>query len=190
MGGGVGLSIHSPIRIATERTLFAMPETGIGLFPDVGATWALTRLRAGASVGLLLGLTGERLGPADCLFAGVATHFCPSERLPALVEKLREVEGLQQAEAAIKEVAQGAQPDDAKAQLEAPRVRRRQKCSHEANLASIQQCYSEPSTSAEEVVERLQMTKGAWAEKSLKALKSKSPLSVKAGVNDSQSLWP
>ena len=75
MGGGVGLSIHSPIRIATERTMFAMPETGIGLFPDVGATWALTRLKAGAHVGLLLGLSGERLGPADCMFSGVATHL-------------------------------------------------------------------------------------------------------------------
>merc|ERR1719421_296479 len=69
MGGGVGLSIHSPVRLATEKTLFAMPETAIGLFPDVGATWALSRLKGGLPIGLFLGLTGQRIGAADCLFA-------------------------------------------------------------------------------------------------------------------------
>lgn len=59
MGGGVGLSIHGKYRIATEKTLFAMPETAIGLFPDVGATYFLSRLKG--KLGTYLGLTGHRL---------------------------------------------------------------------------------------------------------------------------------
>ena len=113
MGGGVGLSLHSPIRIATEKTLFAMPETGIGLFPDVGATWALSRLRSGAHVGMYLGLTGERLGPADCMYAGLATHYCPSEKLPLVEERLSglsSLKGVEEVSKVIHEVSEGAIP--------------------------------------------------------------------------------
>ena len=86
MGGGVGLSIHGPFRIATERTLFAMPETGIGLIPDVGGTHALSRLPG--QIGTWLALTGARLKAADCLYAGIATHFIPGDRLQMLRELL------------------------------------------------------------------------------------------------------
>jgi len=86
MGGGVGLSIHAPYRVATERTLFAMPETGIGLIPDVGGTHALPRLAG--ELGTYLGLTGARLKAADCLVAGIATHHTPGDRVEALVEAL------------------------------------------------------------------------------------------------------
>jgi enoyl-CoA hydratase len=86
MGGGVGLSIHGPFRVATERTLFAMPETGIGLIPDVGGTHALSRLPG--QIGTWLALTGARLKAADCVYAGIATHFMHSERLPVLRELL------------------------------------------------------------------------------------------------------
>ena len=72
MGGGVGISVHGDFRIATERTLFAMPETGIGFFPDVGATWFLPRCPG--EVGMYLGLTGARLRGTDCVDAGIATH--------------------------------------------------------------------------------------------------------------------
>ncbi len=88
MGGGVGLSIHGPFRIATERTLFAMPETGIGLIPDVGGTHALARLPG--EIGTWLALTGARLHAADCLYAGIATHFVPVERLGVLRDLLAE----------------------------------------------------------------------------------------------------
>ena len=60
MGGGVGLSVHTPVRVGTEKTLFAMPETGIGLFPDVGAGHFLPRIKQ-PGLGMFLGLTGERL---------------------------------------------------------------------------------------------------------------------------------
>ncbi|WOR16415.1 enoyl-CoA hydratase/isomerase family protein [Hyphomonas sp. FCG-A18] len=82
MGGGVGLSVHGSYRIATERTLFAMPETGIGLFPDVGGGWFLPRLRG--ELGTWLALTGARLKGSDVAAAGVATHFLPSELVPNL----------------------------------------------------------------------------------------------------------
>ncbi|GBF57222.1 short-chain-enoyl-CoA hydratase [Candidatus Phycosocius bacilliformis] len=81
MGGGVGISVHGPFRIGTERTVFAMPETGIGLFPDVGGGWFLPRLPG--QIGLWLALTGTRLKAADCLAAGILTHFIPEDLLVA-----------------------------------------------------------------------------------------------------------
>ena len=82
MGGGVGLSAYARFRVATERTLFAMPETGIGLFPDVGAGWLLSRLVG--EFGTWLALTGARLKAADCLYLKLCTHHVPRGRLDAL----------------------------------------------------------------------------------------------------------
>jgi enoyl-CoA hydratase len=86
MGGGAGISVNGIYRIATERTLFAMPETAIGLFPDVGATRFLNRCPG--HVGRYLGLTGARLGATDALYCGFATHFVPHDRVGELVEGL------------------------------------------------------------------------------------------------------
>lgn len=102
MGAGVGLSIHGKYRVATEKTIFAMPETLIGLFPDIGGSYFLPRLPG--QLGMYLGLTGDKLkgkgitltfilflilsiafySGRDVLFAGVATHFCESARLSDL----------------------------------------------------------------------------------------------------------
>ena len=82
MGGGAGISINGAYRIATERTLFAMPETAIGLFPDVGATRFLNRCPG--RIGRYLGLTGARLAAADALYCGFATHFVEHDRIAAL----------------------------------------------------------------------------------------------------------
>ncbi|KAG2185507.1 hypothetical protein INT44_002300 [Umbelopsis vinacea] len=90
MGGGIGISVHAPFRIATENTVFAMPETAIGLFPDVGGSFFLPRLDG--QLGIYLGLTGARLSAEDVLFAGIATHFVPSSRLEALETRLSEIE--------------------------------------------------------------------------------------------------
>ena len=79
MGGGVGISQPAKYRVATEHTRFAMPETGIGLFPDVGGGWYLPRLEG--RVGQYLALTGARLDGAECLALGLATHYLPSEKL-------------------------------------------------------------------------------------------------------------
>ncbi|MXP14892.1 enoyl-CoA hydratase/isomerase family protein [Altererythrobacter confluentis] len=79
MGGGVGISQPAKYRVATEHTKFAMPETGIGLFPDVGGGWFLSRL--GGRMGQFLALTGARLDGAECLWSGLATHYLASENL-------------------------------------------------------------------------------------------------------------
>ncbi|OSQ37873.1 enoyl-CoA hydratase/isomerase family protein [Thalassospira mesophila] len=76
MGGGVGVSVHGRYRVVTEKTMFAMPETGIGFFPDVGGGYFLPRCPG--EIGMYLGLTGARLGAADCLYAGIATHGAQS----------------------------------------------------------------------------------------------------------------
>jgi len=86
MGGGVGISVHGSHRIVTEHALFAMPETGIGLFPDVGGSYFLPRCPG--RIGLYLGLTGARLKAADMLHAGIATHYVPRARLDALEQAL------------------------------------------------------------------------------------------------------
>jgi len=86
MGGGVGLSVHGKFRVATENTVFAMPETGIGFFPDVGGSFFLPRLNG--SLGTYLALTGQRLKGQDVVIAGVATHYVPSTALRALEEDL------------------------------------------------------------------------------------------------------
>lgn len=79
MGGGVGISQPARFRVATENTRFAMPETGIGLFPDVGGGWYLSRLEG--RVGQFLALTGARIAGPGCLALGIATHYIPSEAL-------------------------------------------------------------------------------------------------------------
>lgn len=95
MGGGCGVSVHGSHRVVTERTLLAMPECGIGFFPDIGASWFLPRCPG--RVGLYLGLTGARIGAADAIYAGLADTFVPSERLEDLIGALED----------------GASPDDA-----------------------------------------------------------------------------
>ena len=88
MGGGVGLSIHGSHRVVTEATTFAMPEVGIGLFPDVGATWFLPRCPG--ELGTYLALTGDRCGPGDCVYIGFAQHFVRRARLDDLIDALAE----------------------------------------------------------------------------------------------------
>ncbi|XP_017290886.1 3-hydroxyisobutyryl-CoA hydrolase, mitochondrial isoform X1 [Kryptolebias marmoratus] len=96
MGGGVGLSVHGRFRVATEKTLFAMPETAIGLFPDVGGGYFLPRLRG--KLGLFLALTGFRLKGRDVQRAGVATHFVESKKIPDLEKELVDLKGPEDAD--------------------------------------------------------------------------------------------
>src|SRR6516162_11199781 len=90
MGGGAGISVNGAYRIATERTLFAMPETAIGLFPDVGATRFLNR--SPGHIGRYLGLTGARLDAADALYCGFATHFVAHDQADAFCGALAGIE--------------------------------------------------------------------------------------------------
>lgn len=86
MGGGVGLSVHAPFRIATERTMFAMPETGIGYFPDVGVTRVLARLDG--RIGQYLGMTGARISGEEAYLVGLATHYVSSSSIDAIAHRL------------------------------------------------------------------------------------------------------
>lgn len=86
MGGGVGVSVNGSHRVAAENMVFAMPETGIGLFPDVGGSYFLPRCPG--EIGMFLGLTGARLKTADALYAGIATEFVPMSRWDTLLQAL------------------------------------------------------------------------------------------------------
>ena len=150
MGGGVGLSIHGVARVATEAAMFAMPETGIGFFPDVGATYALPRLRG--AVGMYMGLTGARLTGADAVYAGVATHFVPRERLTGLVDAL--------AADGIAALAAAAEP--APATL--------------PGLMDQIRCFEADSVPA--ILARLEQVGTAWSRATLATLRSVSPSAV------------
>ncbi|KUO07227.1 enoyl-CoA hydratase/isomerase family protein [Streptomyces sp. DSM 15324] len=91
MGGGLGLSVHGGFRVVTERAVLAMPETGIGFFPDIGASYFLPRLPG--AIGMYLGLTGHRLDAADALYTGLATHFVPADGLDAVGNTLADHPG-------------------------------------------------------------------------------------------------
>ena len=88
MGGGIGLSVHGDMRVTSEASLFAMPETGIALFPDVGATFMLPRLPG--ALGMYLGLTGARLNGADAVHAGLATHYVLKADIATLADAIAE----------------------------------------------------------------------------------------------------
>lgn len=90
MGGGVGLSLHAPFRIATENTVFAMPETNIGFFPDVGASFFLPRMDG--ELGTYCALTSEQLKGVQVFYAGIATHYIHSSSLPDLEARLAELQ--------------------------------------------------------------------------------------------------
>lgn len=90
MGGGIGISAHGSHRIVSERALLAMPETAIGLFPDVGGSYFLPRLKQHS--GFWMGLSGARVSGVDAVKTGLATHFVPSETMPDLLQRLEQGE--------------------------------------------------------------------------------------------------
>jgi enoyl-CoA hydratase/carnithine racemase len=161
MGGGVGVSVHGSHRVATERTLFAMPETGIGFFPDVGATYVLPRLSG--ALGMYLGLTGARLRAADCLFAGLATHHVPAERLAALEDALATTDLAHDARAAVDRVLADFHADPGSGELPALQ-------------ADIDRSFGQPRLEA--VLDALSAVSSAWGPAQLDELGRKSPTSL------------
>lgn len=89
MGGGVGLSVHAPFRIATENTVFAMPETTIGFFPDVGASFFLPRMDG--ALGTYLALTSEQIKGVNAFLSGIASHYLHTSSLRDLEARLAEL---------------------------------------------------------------------------------------------------
>lgn len=159
MGGGVGISEPAEVRIATERTTYAMPETGIGLFPDVGGGWFLPRLPG--FTGTWLALTGARLKAPDTVALGVHTHFVPSERIEDL------------------KAALAAEPSDPKAVADrfaadpgpAPTA---------AHREAIDRLFV--FDAVEEIFAALQADGSDWALGQLETLKTKSPQSLKVSL--------
>jgi len=165
MGGGVGLSVHGTYRVATERTLFAMPETGIGLFPDVGGGWFLPRLEG--ELGTWLALTGARLKGPDVMAAGVATHFVPSELLPHLKTQIFGADFSHGAEEMLGEILNMIGQD-----VPEPSFRH--------YTETINSCFG--SDRAEEIVAALRADGSDWAIKQADTIESKSPRTVKVAL--------
>ena len=164
MGGGVGVSVHGSHRVAGDRFSFAMPEVGIGFFPDVGATWFLPRMPG--ELGTYCGLTGERFNGADACAAGIATHRIPSARFPALLDGLTGTVSVDALLAAFAEPAG-----------EGPIVARR---------AAIDRLFA--GNSVEGILaalDREAASGGAdaeWAKKTAATMRTKSPLSLKLAL--------
>ena len=164
MGGGVGVSVHGSHRVAGDRFSFAMPEVGIGIFPDVGATWFLPRMPG--ELGTYCALTGERFGIADAVGAGIATHRIPSARFAALLDKLAGTVSVDAVLAAFAEPAG-----------EGPILARR---------AAIDRLFA--GNQVEEIVAALEREAAAggadaeWTGKTAATIRTKSPLSLKLAL--------
>ncbi len=157
MGGGVGISLHGSHRIAGERYLFAMPEVGIGFFPDVGATHALPRLPDAA--GTFLALTGDRVGAADALALGLATHAVPSGRMAELADALT-------GRTALEDILAGFTHDPGPRKLQGER-------------AVIARCFGQPSLAGVLAALGQEAAGGSgFAAKALQTIRAKSPTSV------------
>lgn len=183
MGGGVGLSIHAPFRVATENTVFAMPETTIGFFPDVGASFFLPRMAG--FVGTYLALTSEQLKGANAFYSGIATHYLHSTSLPILESRLAELRfrdydsmetRLKIIEMTIEEYATGLPPLDREPIMLGGEIRK-----------AIDRCFSKPTVP--EIMAALQQEQGPtkeWAEKTLDTLHQRSPTSVHVALRQMQ----
>jgi len=159
MGGGVGISQPAKYRVATENTRFAMPETGIGLFPDVGGGWYLSRLSG--RLGHFLALTGARLDGPECLWAGLATHYLPSDKLAEA--KARIAEHPDRIAGILSELSVTSPP--ARIEDNADRI------AHHFKADRL-----------EDIVASLEADQGEWAMKELATLGTKSPQTCKVAL--------
>ncbi|EDO48943.1 predicted protein [Nematostella vectensis] len=163
MGGGVGLSVHGRYRVATEKTTFAMPETAIGFFPDVGGAHALPRLSG--KLGLFLALTGQRLKGYNVKLAGIATHYVTLEKISALEEALLNLKDPQH------QIVQDVLNDFDK------QCSPNQRFVLDEHMDSINRCFSQ--SSVEEIISALEEEGSPWAAKQIENLNRMSPTSLK-----------
>lgn len=167
MGGGVGISAYGSHVVATERTLWAMPETVIGFFPDVGTTWLLSHLPGHA--GVWLGLTGARLRAGDLLELGLARFHLPSEVLPAFLDELSGLPWDTEDPRALVDAAlarHAVAPDTAETPTEVAQQR-----------DAIARCFGQASV--EEIRAALSAEGTDWADRQLQSLDQASPTSLK-----------
>ncbi|WP_093316058.1 enoyl-CoA hydratase/isomerase family protein [Sphingomonas jatrophae] len=159
MGGGVGISCPCRYRVATERTVFSMPETAIGLFPDVGAGRYLSRLRGRAAQ--FLALTSARLDGAECLALRLATHYIPSDRLDAVKQALTERPG------DVEQILADASETPPPARIE-------------SNYERIDRLFA--SDRLEDILAALEADGSEWADKELARIRKHSPLACKVSL--------
>ncbi len=162
MGGGVGLSVHGSHRVVSENLVFAMPETGIGLFADVGTSHVLPRCPG--EVGMYLALSGARIGAADAIHAGLADTYVPSGRLAALDARLAESDLSGDAHAAVGRALEAFAEIPGRSALE-------------ENRTAIERCFAPHSV--EEMLEALAAEGSDWAAATAALLAEKSPTSLK-----------
>ncbi len=160
MGGGVGVSVHGSHRIITERTLFAMPESAIGLIPDVGGSYFMPRLPG--RLGMYLGLTGARLKGADILYAGIGTSYMTSEKIEDFISALARTEINDATD--VDRVIAGFAEDPGMAPLDEFRD-------------LIDAAFGEETI--ENIMDHLDAIDHEWAGKTLSKLKKMSPVSMK-----------
>uniref|UniRef100_A0A8I3PWR1 3-hydroxyisobutyryl-CoA hydrolase n=3 Tax=Canis lupus TaxID=9612 RepID=A0A8I3PWR1_CANLF len=168
MGGGVGLSVHGQFRVATEKSLFAMPETAIGLFPDVGGGYFLPRLQG--KLGYFLALTGFRLKGRDVYAAGIATHFVDSEKLDMLEEDLL----------ALKSPSKENIADVLDAYHTKSKIDQDKSFILEEHMDKINSWFS--ANTVEQIIENLQQDGSSFALEQLKVINKMSPTSLKITV--------
>ena len=162
MGGGVGISIHGSHRVVTDRVLFSMPETGIGLFPDVGGTYFLPRLPG--LTGIYIALTSQRLNLEDCIYLGIGTHYVRSTDYQALVDDLKTSNF--QGDAFIK-------LDN----LLEKYLKKAGTAPISKNIENIKRCFG--ASSLDEIYHNLKLHKTTWSSETLRDLSKKSPTSLK-----------
>jgi len=175
MGGGVGLGIGAPFRIATEKTLFAMPETKIGYCPDVGANFFLSRMDG--ELGTYLALTSEMLVGREVFELGLATHYVPSRTIPSLVARLAEYENpsLTQINCTIEELHSERQPDEPSGKLMGVVRNALDSAFRHDTVERILESLATLSISPDTHV-------SGWAEQTLDALHMRSPTSLKVAL--------
>jgi len=166
MGGGVGISVNGKFRIATEKTVFAMPECAIGLVPDVGGGYFLPRLQG--SLGMFLGLTGHRLKGWDCLSAGISTHAVSQQDIDSVeTELIKMTSNNEVSDEAVSNVLGSFKSEEI----------RNHTFSLVNNMDDINRIFSQSSVEA--IVESLQKEKTPFASKALKSMEAASPTSLK-----------
>lgn len=165
MGGGVGLSVHGAYRVATEKTVFAMPEPAIGFFPDVGGSYFLPRLPG--KLGLYLALTGYRLTGRDLTKTGIATHFISSEKLKDLEQALLRIPNpsLQDVDKVLQKFVYQCENDHIK------------DLSLKHEKGKINTLFS--AESIEAIIQNLEKDGSEWSKKQLDTLRKQSPTSLK-----------
>ena len=163
MGGGAGISIHGKYRVATENSVFAMPETAIGLFPDVGSMWWMPRLLK-KPIANYLALSGHRLSADDLMYSGLATHYVPSKQLNEL-------------EAALVEATENGDGEVAGVLMSYHEGMRVDECHLSRNQEAIEQTFNEDSV--EKILSNLEEHGSDFGTKTLETLHKMSPTSMK-----------